>query len=736
MKLKLYFGICIIILFSVPVKAFNISVEINKDTINSNVIYIDSTETYSRNGSGLMDSTKKVFTSWDKTGQGLGYTYYTRMNGIWQETSRLEYDNSDPDKHIQINSIWNTTKNAFEYTTKREIDVDSVSPNYNKEFIWDTDSSAWILTSYTERHFNEFYQSTNDYSFKVNPATQTIDTIQKKQCIYEADYTNCSASIWDSENEIWVLVSAEERGIDDKGVSYTYSKSLNETSGAWGGSKTENKIDEFVNTILTASYEWNEEKESWRGVGVKYVYVFNEQKTDTESSTYIWNEESNQWRENTKSVHKYNSNIDLTYKATYDSYDQVHQVWIGNTREETDYDANFNIISQTDYSWNSTTLDWENYEKRTFEYNTFQKQTVTNLYRWDPSNANWINLAKTIYEYDAFGNTTLILYYVQDESNASLVLAYKDVYELSLNQDGMILQEIRNRVFEDHTELLDKKVNVLYPNNSLKAQPTYLWTPSLVDWEAASLHEYKYDLNGEESSHKYSYYNTNTQKWIGSTFYEVLYDPVTKQKNHIRYTWDFNTESWITQYYDTITIIPMQYEYVAQYGWNSGTGSLVGTNRHEIKSINGKTTDVVYYTWDYLTNTWKYLNIIELKYYDTTNLVTQATYSQTLYPENTFGIQSQIKNYYSKHDIVTSITDPNIDEVVDSNNFLIYPNPAENLLYLQEKEVVISKIYDLTGREIGSYNDNVLDISQLTKGIYLIAIHSGKGIKTVRFIKN
>lgn len=735
MNLKLYFGIYLIILFSVPVKAFNISVEINKDSVISNVIYIDSTETYSRNGLGIMDSTKKVFTSWDKTGLGLGYTYYTRMNGIWQETSRLEYDNSDPDKHIQINSIWNTTKNAFEYTTKREIDVDSVSPNYNKEFIWDNESNVWILDSYTESQFKEFNKSTNHYSFKVNPATQTIDTIRKKQCIYEAGYTNCSVSVWDSENEKWGLILVDESGVDDNGISYTLYKSLNETSGAWRGSKTENKIDEFGNTILTVSYEWNGEKESWRGVGGKYVYVYNEQKTDKEQTKYIWNEESNQWINDEKRVYTYNSNKDLTYEATY-NYDQLRQVWIGNTKKETEYDTNFNIISQIDYSWNSTTLDWENYEKRTFEYNASQEQTLTSLYKWDVNNKIWVNVQKTYYEYDAYDNTILILYYFKDESSESLHLEFKDVYELSLNQDGEILQEIQNRVFEDHTAPIHKKINVLYPNNSLKAQTTYLWNPSLVDWEAASLHEFKYDLNGEESSHKYSYYNTNTQKWIGSTFYEVLYDPVTQQKNYIRYSWDYSTESWITQYYDTITIIPMQYEYVAQYGWNSGTGNLVGTHKHEIKSINGKTTDVVYYTWDNLTNTWKYLNIVELKYYDTTYLVTQATYSQTLYPENTFGIQSQIKNYYSKHDIVTSITDPKTEEVVDNNNFLIYPNPAENLLYLQEKDIVISKIYDLTGREIGAYNDNVLDISQLIKGIYLIAIHSEKGIKTMRFIKN
>jgi len=69
--------------------------------------------------------------------------------------------------------------------------------------------------------------------------------------------------------------------------------------------------------------------------------------------------------------------------------------------------------------------------------------------------------------------------------------------------------------------------------------------------------------------------------------------------------------------------------------------------------------------------------------------------------------------------------------VADNTNFLIYPNPAENFLYLQEKDIVISKIYDLTGREIGTYNDNVLDISPLTKGIYLIVIHSGKGVNFV-----
>ncbi|GAL85809.1 hypothetical protein MYP_3038 [Sporocytophaga myxococcoides] len=89
---------------------------------------MDSTETYSRNDSGVMDSTKKVFISWNNTGQGLGYIAYKRVNGKWKETSKLEFDNSNPGKQIQINSIWNTSRNEFEFTIKSEIDVDSVSP--------------------------------------------------------------------------------------------------------------------------------------------------------------------------------------------------------------------------------------------------------------------------------------------------------------------------------------------------------------------------------------------------------------------------------------------------------------------------------------------------------------------------------------------------------------------------------------------------------------------------------
>jgi hypothetical protein len=84
-----------------------------------------------------------------------------------------------------------------------------------------------------------------------------------------------------------------------------------------------------------------------------------------------------------------------------------------------------------------------------------------------------------------------------------------------------------------------------------------------------------------------------------------------------------------------------------------------------------------------------------------------------------------------------------ISELLNENDFLIYPNPANtkiNIAFENLAGTVELKIIDLVGRTVIVKNINerssVCDITELQNGIYFIQINATKGYITKKFIKN
>jgi len=69
----------------------------------------------------------------------------------------------------------------------------------------------------------------------------------------------------------------------------------------------------------------------------------------------------------------------------------------------------------------------------------------------------------------------------------------------------------------------------------------------------------------------------------------------------------------------------------------------------------------------------------------------------------------------------------------------IYPNPVKDELKIENGELRIDKveICDLTGKTIYQFDNlkNKINVSALSKGIYIVKLRTGKGIITNKFIK-
>ncbi len=122
------------------------------------------------------------------------------------------------------------------------------------------------------------------------------------------------------------------------------------------------------------------------------------------------------------------------------------------------------------------------------------------------------------------------------------------------------------------------------------------------------------------------------------------------------------------------------------------------------------------------------------------------TYGNWTYDPNTVTLLET--NYEWRCDLGSNLRGSNGSEVVSDPNdmeigiFKIYPNPAEDVLFIEMEEVnpVDITIYDALGKTIkvikmDSYSKYQIDISDLNKGIYFMNMSTNNDHQKIKFLK-
>ncbi|MDB4108093.1 T9SS type A sorting domain-containing protein [Flavobacteriaceae bacterium] len=102
-------------------------------------------------------------------------------------------------------------------------------------------------------------------------------------------------------------------------------------------------------------------------------------------------------------------------------------------------------------------------------------------------------------------------------------------------------------------------------------------------------------------------------------------------------------------------------------------------------------------------------------------------------------------SYLSKRDFdkhfgfsVRFVRDASSLSIIDfSNSIIIYPNPVKNMLTIDRLVVKDVVIYSILGKAVLKMsNQNTIDVSSLSKGVYFIKVSDGINSSTKKFIKN
>ncbi|MDD4574837.1 MAG: T9SS type A sorting domain-containing protein [Bacteroidales bacterium] len=100
-------------------------------------------------------------------------------------------------------------------------------------------------------------------------------------------------------------------------------------------------------------------------------------------------------------------------------------------------------------------------------------------------------------------------------------------------------------------------------------------------------------------------------------------------------------------------------------------------------------------------------------------------------------------NFGAKDSTRFCITDVSVDNILSSNNLFLYPNPANDYIYVEmigKNQQSIASVYDIRGSLVQkemvlSEKSNRINIASYQAGVYVLVVNTGDGIIRKQFIK-
>jgi len=187
-----------------------------------------------------------------------------------------------------------------------------------------------------------------------------------------------------------------------------------------------------------------------------------------------------------------------------------------------------------------------------------------------------------------------------------------------------------------------------------------------------------------------------------------------------------------------------------QFGlFNHGPGNFLGTvslglysNGELVELIDSKRFEIYYdeffpsdslYSWSSIHPTFSSSEILS----------EPGIYQLALYQKAPTGTLKMVDSYLSyfnipyvnnidievKSGIITAVAEN------EKSSILLYPNPAEDIVYISGEKVLFVEIKDLSGRIIKQSSETAISVKELQSGIYLFVIQTESGIVTKKVVK-
>lgn len=447
------------------------------------------------------------------------------------------------------------------------------------------------------------------------------------------------------------------------------------------------------------------------------------QKIDTITS-FDYDTSLHSFINSSQQVFTYNGACYVT-KYNYVLWDSTKSKYVNYYRTTNSLLAN-NATSQTlSQLWNDATSKWDNYQKGIYTYTTSPTMPSTILYQNYNGNS-WINSRLYTYSYDASWNDTSILIQDWNVANSS----WKNVYLYKYLYNNNTVTQFSQYVWDNASVNWknDYRINyVLNTAGKIILDSGIKWNSATTSWINNYKSLYSYDANNFLVEYTYNVWDTLAIQYKPYQKYTYVNNPFGLAID--MFTLNYNGTGFDTLYLDhnnyNSCILPIE-------------EIRVMAEKNVITNLN-----IIKWTATNITNAKKFVvevsydanKFSEEKFFDantSSNIYTHTSDKDVVY-YRIKEVFNDGRSLYSKVVKLSSIT--------TKQNISIYPNPAHSTLIVRPHSSFKNgfvTIYNTNGIALKTQSlnssGNVLNISDLAKGFYIIKIHNQFGEYISRLI--
>lgn len=689
------------------------------------------------------------------------------------------------DDQKNVDSQENTTSLLEEITPDITSNVYSDSERkYLYTRLWenyDVETVEWYPTSRNTYRYNEdgFLVS------RVWQLTENGDWKNAHRWEFTPDnngYTSYTTAYdWNDRTTQWVVSSASESERDASGRLLKFIKYDNQQDELIPISRSAWEFDEFGHETLEERYQWNRTAQVWIGES-KWSKKFKGSQKPLESTYYDWDEENLNWIGDSRYEWGYDPDFDEVNQRKDFTWDNENETWsqdeahryfynsFGEIAIDTffriskpdythipylygirEFDEDGNRLSSRRFTKNSSnvfaeyfrrdfTLDehgntisdsTKNFDHESnvltgqsvfaYEFDNLNRQTMYARYLWYEPRDEWSGSYKTETGYDSFGNRSLHVAYNWNHETSDWIYTIRE--ECLFNDQG---------------------------------QPTeyseYKWNRELSEWHGEQKQEFNYDSDGVLVSQIFYSWETEQSDWTLHRRLVLKYLPL-KSSQQIEYS-----QSSIT-YGDTIAIeassnsgLPLEFESMNPeilaisddniIGLKSGEADIIitqeGNDHYEtaelVATVNIDKAQLTIMANDQTIKHGDPLPELTLSYdgfiYEDNEtslvppLATTTATSSTISGIFEIILSGGEAENYILHLVNGTLTIENPLSLNETTQ-KIYPNPVEDVLFINYSDVKSIYIYDLSGRLVEYFTpntDNTYDVSSLESSTFILVV--------------
>ncbi len=346
--------------------------------------------------------------------------------------------------------------------------------------------------------------------------------------------------------------------------------------------------------------------------------------------------------------------------------------WVNVYLAEFTYFDNNSVFEYTVKEWNTQTNNWNT---QLSYYNKFDEEgkLIENFIRfWDNTEQYFYQGNKELYVYDATG--LKITKEDQDWYEGSWDQYFKTFYTYDENDNNIL--ELQKRYNGSQWNDNWETVNTFNDFNQLTLSHQNGYDSEWAEW-----------FNYSETA--YSYYSTNA---LLEEEYTQRYDTNASEWYDLSRTTYYYNDNNLLDYKEEMDLEVIDYSLKYEYTYN--------TNLEEesffLYSYNNKGWTLFYKVYDIFDE-----NFNQTSYYSET---LDGTWKNMLKEEYTW-------NVFQTNSI------NNISE-----NIKIYPNPVSEILKIEIDENATFTIYNYHGKQVISTKEKEINVSSLSKGMYILNI--------------